>query len=68
MDSIEQQLAKRDRVRRELEQRLTPAQRLRELWEIRARAVDLLKLFPEGHERFWRRNLRQRAISARPQS
>lgn len=68
MDGISEQLARRERMRRALERRLTPGQRLRQFWEMRARAVDMPALWPEGHERFWRRNLRKRAIPARPQS
>ena len=68
MESIEEQLARRDRVRRAMEQKRTPAERLIELFERRANAVDLRTLWPEGYGRFWRRNIRKRAIPTPPES
>jgi hypothetical protein len=61
MDDISEQFRKRDRIRRRLAAQMTPEQRLECMAELQAYAWQTLQQNPEALDRFWRRNLRQRA-------
>jgi hypothetical protein len=60
---IEQRLFQaRDRLRRRLAAALTPQQRIERLAVILDDCARLLAANPEAMDRFWRRNLRKRAV------
>jgi hypothetical protein len=42
----------------------SPSQRMARFAELQKRAFALLAAFPEGYQRFWRRNLRKRSVHA----
>jgi len=54
----------RDRLRRKLMDRSTPEERIEKLEMIQSLSFYYLKTTPGAWERFWRRNLRQRAVRA----
>jgi hypothetical protein len=62
MDDIAAQLAIRDRFRRNLAMRETPAQRLAAMFQLQESTWNLLKSSPQGWDRFIRRNFKRRAI------
>ena len=64
MDSewINEQLAKRDRVRRREISRLTPRERMERFWALQEEVFTTLQQSPEGLRQFVRRNLRKRAV------
>jgi hypothetical protein len=68
MDDISQQLQVRDRLRKRLAAQMTPEQRLQRMAELQAYAWAVLQQNPEGLERFWRRNFRQRAARRYPRA
>jgi hypothetical protein len=45
--------------------RLTPRERLERFIELQRRAIQLLAASPNGYQRYWERNLRQRSIHAK---
>jgi hypothetical protein len=61
-----QQLQARDRVRRRLSAALTPEQRLSRLAALLEHCSQVLTESPQAMDRFWRRNLRKRAIRRDP--
>lgn len=52
----------RDRLRRERSARLTPEQRIQQLDALLDECSQMLAENPEAMERFWRRNLKKRAV------
>jgi len=65
MDSITEQLATRDRLMREMARKLTPAERIERARQLQEQAMEELRANPEAWDRFYRRNLRKRAIDPR---
>lgn len=59
---ITEQLQRRNRYRKRLAAELPPEQRLQRMAEMQELAWVLLQQNPEALDRFWRRNLRQRAV------
>jgi hypothetical protein len=57
-------LSPRDRYRRRLIASLTPEQRMERMEQLQRAAFETLAQNPQAMERFWRRNLRKRAIRA----
>lgn len=55
-------MAARDRYRRRLHRQLSPDERLRRMAELTEAAFAILRQNPQGWDRFYRRNLRKRAI------
>ena len=66
MDDISEQFEKRDRLRKRMAAQLTPEQRLERMAELQAHAWQVLQQNPAALERFWRRNLRERAARRLP--
>ena len=64
MTETQRQLAARDRVMRAVARRTTPAERLARMEALQNAAWDILNTSPQAFERFWRRNLRERAARA----
>ena len=64
MTETQRQLAARDRVMRLVARRMTPAERLARMEALQNAAWDVLNTSPRAFERFWRRNLRERAARA----
>ena len=62
VDDISEQLQRRDRYRKRLAARMTPDQRLQRMAELQAQSWQVLQQNSEGLARFWRRNLRRRAV------
>ena len=58
----EEQLASRRRLMRRLSAGMTPDQRLERMAQLQRSCFDLLSSSPEAFARFWRRNLRKRAV------
>jgi hypothetical protein len=52
----------RDRLRRERSARLTPEQRIEQLDALLEECSQMLAENPEAMARFWRRNLKKRAV------
>lgn len=65
-DDIAKELAARDRLRKHLGARKTPADRLRDMARLQQGAWQLLRNSPEGYARFLRRNFKARAIRTPP--
>jgi hypothetical protein len=65
MDDVSEQLARRDRVRRHLEMKKTPDERMADMARLQARAWEILRNSPEGFAWFVRRNYKARAIQVR---
>ena len=63
-DPIEQ-LMTRDRLRRRLASRATPAERVRDLARLQEASWAILRQSPEGYAHFLRRNFKARAIEVR---
>jgi hypothetical protein len=61
VDDIAEQLRRRDQHRKRLAAQMTPEQRLERMAQMQAYSWQLLQQNPEALDRFWRRNLRQRA-------
>jgi len=66
MSAEQQQLARRNRLMRREAAKLTPQQRMERMAVIQRRAFELLRQNPEGWDRFWRRNLKKRAVPRDP--
>lgn len=62
MEPESEQLARRDRLMREMALRMTPEQRIERGRQMHEWAMQQLRANPEAMDRFIRRNLRQRAI------
>ena len=58
----EEQLARRRRLMRRLAAGMTPAERLGRMAQLEESSFALLSRSPEAFARFWRRNLRKRAV------
>jgi hypothetical protein len=56
------QFAVRDRLRRRRSAQLTPEQRMEQLDALLAECSQMLAENPEAMARFWRRNLKKRAV------
>jgi hypothetical protein len=65
-DSIEEQLATRDRFRRAQILRQTPEERLNAFWALQESSLAILQKNPEAYERYLRANFRKRAIPRPP--
>ena len=52
----------RDRLRRQRSARLTPEQRIEQLYALLDECTQMLAENPEAMARFWRRNLKKRAV------
>ena len=63
-DETAAQLAARDRLRRKLALRKTPAQRVADMARLQEAMWATLRRSPEGYRHFLRRNFKARAISA----
>lgn len=57
------QLGPRDRLKKRLAAQLTPQERMARMEALQEACFERLRRSPEGLDRFWRRNLRKRAIS-----
>ncbi len=62
MEDESEQLARRDRLMREMARAMTPEQRIARGREMQEEAMRQLQANPEAMDRFMRRNLRQRAV------
>jgi hypothetical protein len=62
---LEMDLTPEDRRRTQKIARLTPRERLERFAALQRQAMQLLAASPEGYQRYWTRNLRQRSIHAR---
>ena len=60
-----QQLVRRDRLRRQLAARATPAERVRDLARLQDATWAILRGSPAGYAHFLRRNFKARAIEVR---
>jgi hypothetical protein len=56
----------RDRLRRRYSAQLTPEQRIQQLDALLEECSELLAQNPEAMARFWRRNLKKRAVRRDP--
>lgn len=66
MDPLPAQLAARDRLMRAASRAMTPDERLARMRQLQEWSFALLASNPEAFERFWRRNLRKRAVPRKP--
>ena len=62
MSDEQRQLAIRNRLRRREALKLTPQQRLKRMAALQEYYFEMLKKSPEAMQRFWRRNLKKRAV------
>ena len=62
MEDVSEQLALRDRWRRELWRRKTPQQRMRDMARLQESMWATLRRSPDGYAHFLRRNSKARAI------
>ena len=62
MDDLVEQLARRDRYRRELAKRMTPGERMAAFEALEEHAWEVLRSNPAGYAWFMRRNFKARAI------
>jgi GAF domain-containing protein len=62
MDDPAEQLASRDRLRKQLALAATPAERLRDMARLQETTWEILRRSPEGYAHFLRRNFKARAI------
>ncbi|MCC6423145.1 MAG: hypothetical protein IT447_06665 [Phycisphaerales bacterium] len=60
------QLALRDRLMRREAAKLTPEQRMERMEALQQQAFELLRQNPQAWDRFWRRNLKKRAVPRDP--
>lgn len=67
MNDLAEQFALRDRFRRKMVMRETPAERVAAMIRLQERSWNLLRSSPEGWSRFLRRNFKKRAISPKPE-
>jgi hypothetical protein len=67
MTDESEQLTRRNRLMRDEALRLTPEQRMARMAELQQAFFEMLQRSPEAYTRFWRRNLRQRAVHHDPQ-
>ncbi|HEX4053223.1 MAG TPA: hypothetical protein VHX86_03065 [Tepidisphaeraceae bacterium] len=65
VEDLTDQFLLRDRLRRKLAQRKTPAQRMRDMAQLQRRMWATLRRSPHGYEHFLRRNFKARAIPIR---
>jgi len=68
MSDESEQLARRDRIMRAHYAAMMPRQRLTRMAELEAQSMDVLRRNPEAFQRFWRRNLRARAVPPDPET
>lgn len=66
MDEIQIQLAVRDRLMRTEAKNLTPEQRMERFEALQQYSFELLRQNPQAWDRFWRRNLKKRAVAPNP--
>jgi hypothetical protein len=66
MNDEARQLAARDRLMRHEAAKLTPEERLTRMAALQEHYFAMLQQSPECFDRFWRRNLRKRAIHHDP--
>ena len=64
MNTESRQLLLRNRVMRQNALRLTPEQRMARMFALQETLFEQLRRSPETFERFWRRNLKKRVVSA----
>jgi hypothetical protein len=64
VDDLNDQLARRDRLMLRQWRRLTPEQRVREMWLQQEASWERLRRSPTGYAHFIRRNFKSRAVSA----
>jgi ribosomal protein L32E len=62
MDDVNEQMALRDRLRRELWRRKTPQQRMRDMARLQESMWATLRRSPDGYAHFLRRNFKARAV------
>ena len=65
MTDSAQQLVRRDRLRRQVAGRATPAERVRDLARLQEATWTILCRSPAGYAHFMRRNFKARAIEVR---
>lgn len=65
MDEIAEKIELRNRVMRRMFQQLSFEERVARSDALVAYTMDTLRAYPEGFERFYRRNLKQRAVTPR---
>lgn len=63
MDEIAEKIELRNRVMRRMYLQLNMEERVARSDSLVAYAMDTLRAYPEGFERFYRRNLEQRAVT-----
>ena len=62
MNEEQQLFAIRDRLMRRETAKLTPEQRMERMEALQRQAFKLLRQNPQAWDRFWRRNLKKRAV------
>ena len=67
MTDESEQLTRRNRLMRDEALRLTPEQRMARMADLQNASFDALYRSPGAFDRFWRRNLKKRAVHREPE-